>query len=165
MGERLRARLAEILGELGLTLSEEKTRVTTAAEGFDFLGFRFHRSHSRKHGREVAHFFPTPEASKRARERVRGILATGQGRGLSLSEMVREVNYVLEGWASYYAHTHASRALEKLRAYANNRLRRDLRRRRLRSGLGRYREMPDRFLYEGLGLAYIKRGRVRYVLS
>jgi RNA-directed DNA polymerase len=35
--KRLRARLAELLGELGLTLSEEKTRVTTAAEGFDFL--------------------------------------------------------------------------------------------------------------------------------
>ncbi len=35
--ERLRARLAEHLGELGLTVSPEKTRVTTAAEGFDFL--------------------------------------------------------------------------------------------------------------------------------
>jgi hypothetical protein len=35
--ERLRARLAEHLGELGLTLSPDKTRVTCAAEGFDFL--------------------------------------------------------------------------------------------------------------------------------
>jgi hypothetical protein len=30
--------------------------------------------------------------------------------------------------------------------------------------LGRYREMPDRILYEKLGLAYIRRGRVRYVM-
>lgn len=81
MTERLRARLAEILGELGLTLSEEKTRVTTATEGFDFLGFRFMRSHSKKRGREVVHFFPSPEACKRARERVRTVLAEGQGRG------------------------------------------------------------------------------------
>jgi hypothetical protein len=31
--------------------------------------------------------------------------------------------------------------------------------------LGRYKEMPDRLLYEKLHLAYIKRGRIRYVVS
>lgn len=165
VGERLRARLAEILGELGLNLNEEKTRVTTAASGFDFLGFRFCRSHSKKHGREVVHYFPTPEATKRARERVRLVLAAGQGRGDSLAIMVEQVNYGLRGWAAYYAHTHASAAFAKLQAYANNRLRRHLRRRRQRSGLGRYKEMPDRFLYEKLHLAYIRRGRIRYVVS
>jgi hypothetical protein len=34
---------------------------------------------------------------------------------------------------------------------------------RQKSGLGRYKEMPDRFLYEKLGLAYIRRGHVSYV--
>lgn len=165
VGDRLRAQLASILGELGLSLSEEKTRVTTAAEGFDFLGFRFQRSFSRKHGREVTYFFPPPEATKRARERVRSVLRTGQGKGLSLGEMVEQVNYGLRGWVSYYAHTHASQAFDKLQSYANRRLRRHLRRRRQKSGLGRYKEMPDRFLYEKLGLAYIRRGHVRYVTS
>jgi RNA-directed DNA polymerase len=75
--------------------------------------------------------------------------------------MMEQVNYGLRGWANYYAHTHASRAFDKLQAYANRRLRR----RRQKSGLGRYREMPDRFLYEKLGLAYIRRGHVRYVTS
>jgi RNA-directed DNA polymerase len=163
VAERLRARLADILGELGLSLSDEKTRVTTAAGGFDFLGFRFQRGYSRKHGREVTHFFPTPQACKRARERVRLVLATGQGQGLSLDQMVEQVNYGLRGWANYYAHTHASVQFDKLQAYANRRLRRHLRRRRQKSGLGRYKEMPDRSLYERLGLAYIRRGRIRYV--
>jgi RNA-directed DNA polymerase len=163
VAERLRTLLAEELGALGLSLSEEKTRVTTAAEGFSFLGFRFKRSHSRKHGREVTHFFPTPEATKRARERVRRVLALGQARGESLAETIEQLNYGLRGWAAYYAHCHAFRALDKLGAYANRRLRRHLRRRRQSSGLGRYREMPDRVLYEELGLAYIRRGRVRYV--
>lgn len=161
--ERLRARLAEHLGELGLTLSPEKTRVTTAAEGFDFLGFRFQRRHSRKHGKDVTDVFPTPQACKRARQRVRAVLQAGQGRGESLAQMVEQINYGLLGWTSYYAHTHASRAFDKLQAYTNRRLRRHLRRRRQKSGLGRYREMPDRVLYEKLGLAYIRRGRVRYV--
>jgi RNA-directed DNA polymerase len=161
--ERLRARLAEHLGELGLTMSPEKTRVTTAAEGFDFLGFRFQRRHSRKHGKDVTDVFPTPQACKRARQRVRAVLQAGQGRGESLAQMVEQINYGLWGWTSYYAHTHASRAFDKLQAYTNRRLRRHLRRRRQKSGLGRYREMPDRVLYEKLGLAYIRRGRVRYV--
>ncbi len=60
--------------------------------------------------------------------------------------------------------THASQAFDKLQAYTNRRLRRHLRRRRQKSGLGRYKEMPDRVLYEQLGLAYIRRGRVRYVM-
>jgi tRNA 2-selenouridine synthase SelU len=111
------------------------------------------------------HYFPTPEATKRARERVRLVLAAGQGRGDSLATTVEQVNYGLRGWAAYYAHTHASAAFAKLQAYANNRLRRHLRRRRQRSGLGRYKEMPDRFLYEKLHLAYIRRGRIRYVVS
>ena len=161
--ERLRARLAEHLGELGLTVSPEKTRVTTAAEGFDFLGFRFQRRHSRKHGKDVTDVFPTPQACKRARQRVRAVLQAGQGRGESLAQMVEQINYGLLAWTSYYAHTHASRAFDKLQAYTNRRLRRHLRRRRQKSGLGRYREMPDRVLYEKLGLAYIRRGRVRYV--
>lgn len=143
VADRMRTRLAEILGELGLHLSEEKTRVTTAAEGFDFLGFRFKRNYSRGHRREVVHFFPPPEATKRARERVRTPLAHGQGRGESLAQMVEQVNYGLRGWANYYAHTHASAQFDKLQGYANRRVRRHLRRRRQKTGLGRYREMPD----------------------
>lgn len=92
--------------------------MVTAAEGFDFLGFRFKRSYSGKHRREVVHFFPPPEATKRARERARTVLAHGQGRGESLAQMVEQVNYGLRGWANYYAHTHASRAFDKLQAYA-----------------------------------------------
>ena len=134
-----------MLGELGLQLSEEKTRVTTAAEGFDFLGFRFKRSYSGKHRREVVHFFPPPEATRRARERMCTVLAHGQGRGESLAQIVEQVNYGLRGWANYYAHTHASRAFDKLQAYANRRLRSHLRRRRQKSGLGRYKRCPTGF--------------------
>jgi RNA-directed DNA polymerase len=98
--ERLRARLAEHLGELGLTLSPDKTRVTTAAEGFDFLGCRFQRRHSRKHGKDLTHGFPTPQACKRARQRVRAGLPAGQGRGESLAQRVEQSNDGLRGGTS-----------------------------------------------------------------
>ena len=165
VAERVRDRLAEILDELGLSLSTEKTRVTTAAEGFVFLGYRFQRRYSNKHGREVTYFFPPPEACKRARQRVRNVLDVGQAQGLSLAQMIEQINYGLRGWVNYYSHTHASAAFDKLQAYTNRCVRRHLRRRRQRSGLGRYKEMPDRVLYEHLGLAYIRRGHVRYVTS
>jgi RNA-directed DNA polymerase len=165
VAERVRDRLAEILDELGLSLSQEKTRVTTAAEGFVFLGYRFQRRYSNKHGREVTYFFPPPEACKRARQRVRNVLDVGQAQGLSLAQMIEQINYGLRGWVNHYSHTHASAAFDKLQAYTNRCVRRHLRRRRQRSGLGRYKEMPDRVLYEHLGLAYIRRGHVRYVTS
>ncbi|MGH8832203.1 MAG: group II intron reverse transcriptase/maturase [Polaromonas sp.] len=162
VADRMRARLAQMLGELGLTLSEEKTRVTTAAEGFSFLSFRFTRTYSRKHRKEVTHFFPTPEACKRARERVRSVLAQAHGRGEPLSQTVEQINSGLRGWANYYAHTHASRAFDKLQSYTDEALKRHLRRRRRKSGLGRYWEMPNQLLYNKLGLAYIRSDHVRY---
>ena len=163
VGDRLRSHLAEILGEMGLELSAEKTRVTTAAAGFAFLGFRFQRAYSGKHGREVTYCFPTSAAGKRARDRVRAVLASAHGRGESLDETIEQLNLGLRGWANYYAHTNAAREFGKLQRYANGRLRRHLRRRRQMSGLGRYREMPDQILYEKLGLACIRSGHVRYV--
>ncbi|MDP8960105.1 MAG: hypothetical protein M3N32_00500 [Actinomycetota bacterium] len=92
VAERASALLAKILDELGLSLSDEKTRVTTAAEGFVFLAFRFQRRHSHKHGREVTYFSPPPEACQRARQRVRNLLRVGQAQGLSLAQMTEQVN-------------------------------------------------------------------------
>lgn len=51
VAERMAARLAEILGGLGLTLSRDKTWVTPAAEGFDFLSSVSCGSTSRSTGR------------------------------------------------------------------------------------------------------------------
>jgi len=43
--------LEHLLGELGLELSVEKSRVTTAAEGFDFLSFHFIRRYRGRFGK------------------------------------------------------------------------------------------------------------------
>src|SRR5262249_21383499 len=40
----MKQELGEFLGTMGLTLSEEKTKVTHITEGFQFLGYRIERS-------------------------------------------------------------------------------------------------------------------------
>jgi group II intron reverse transcriptase/maturase len=47
------AKLTEIIGGIGLTLSTEKTRLVNAGEGFDFLGFHFVRHYSRRREKRV----------------------------------------------------------------------------------------------------------------
>lgn len=49
--------LAELLSELGLRLKAEKTGVTKAEEGFDFLSFHFMRHFQKRHGKEVTYFY------------------------------------------------------------------------------------------------------------
>src|SRR4029453_1392256 len=42
--QALKEELRELLGTMGLTLSEEKTKITHITDGFDFLGYRVIRS-------------------------------------------------------------------------------------------------------------------------
>ena len=39
----IKEKLKEFLGQRGLTLSEEKTKVTSIHDGFDFLGWNFRK--------------------------------------------------------------------------------------------------------------------------
>jgi len=145
-----------------LSLNLEKTRVVRAEQGFDFLGFRFIRRHSEKHGKRKSHFFPSQDAVRRVKEKVRDrcgnhVLHFG------VWDVVRNVNSALRGWWVYYRCSNATRAFGVVQEYVNQRMRRFLRRRRQRPGLGRYRDFTNEFLYEELGLACIVRqGSMRY---
>jgi hypothetical protein len=57
--------------KLGLKLNESKSRITTAREGFDFVGFHFLRRFERRKGSEVTRFFPSRGAVSKFRNRVR----------------------------------------------------------------------------------------------
>jgi len=46
--QAIKQELGECLSTMGLTLSEEKTKVTHITEGFDFLGYRIIRRLGRK---------------------------------------------------------------------------------------------------------------------
>ena len=59
---------------MGLTLSEEKTKVTHITEGFDFLGYRVIRSIGTK-GKMVPKVLVPEKAINRFRLKIREILA------------------------------------------------------------------------------------------
>ncbi len=119
------ALLRDLLGELGLELKAEKTRIvhlTVGGEGLEFLGFehRWVRSGRYAHIRFLARW-PSRRAMQRARDRIREL--TARSRLLVPTErVVRDVNRFLRGWAGYFRYGNVARDFGKLRWYAALRL-------------------------------------------
>lgn len=101
--EQLREEVRSFLStELRLTLSMEKTRITHANDGFDFLGFRLRR----EMGPEgMVTKFTIPE---KAVERHLGMLKATLDQGThddSLTNKFKAVNRIIKGWCCYYQYT------------------------------------------------------------
>ena len=110
--------LREIMSELRLQLSEEKTRLTTAEQGFDFLGFHFVRHYSRRRGKRVTRWMPSNRARTRIRENIRqktdkSNLATTTPYGARES-----VGRALAGWYQYFRHGMSTQAFSEIHDYA-----------------------------------------------
>ena len=123
--ERALALLRDLLGELGLELKVEKTRIvhlTEGGEGLDFLGFehRWVPTKRRRHVQFLARW-PSRRAMQRARDRIRELTARSRLL-LSPTRVVAEVNRFLRGWASYFCYGNSAQALHALHWYAGQRL-------------------------------------------
>lgn len=147
--------LSEILEGLGLKLSERKSEIVDVGggDGFDFLGFRFVRRYSQRHGgNKRTFFFPSPDSVKRLKENVRG----RAGRHMLCvppEDVAKMLNLLVRGWMNYYRHSNASDTFRKVRTYVHARFRRFLRRRQNDSGTGRYRNLTNKELIERYGLS------------
>ena len=129
--------IGTILGNLNLELNAEKTRITTAREGFDFLGFRFFRKYVHSYGKEYTYTRPAKQSIKSVKTRIKDI--TQRAVNEDISETVKSLNLLMRGWSNYYRDINAYKSLEKVQNYALNRLRKYLRKRHTKSGFG-YRE-------------------------
>jgi RNA-directed DNA polymerase len=90
----IKARLAVWLAPRGLAFSEDKTRVVTLDEGFDFLGFNV-----RRYGHKPK-IKPSKAAVRRIRRRLRDELWSL--RGSNAVAVIRRLNPIVRGWATYY---------------------------------------------------------------
>ncbi len=102
-GRHIMKRLREMLARLKLELSEEKTRLVKADEGFDFLGVHFRLCRVTTPGKKlkrVCRLWPSDRSLKRIREKVRRKI--GRRYSMSLEEMIEELNPVLRGWHNYH---------------------------------------------------------------
>ena len=117
-----RQALAEWLREeMGLTLSEQKTRITRLTEGFRFLGCRVRLKWDDRFGLGCRIEIPK-EVVNDFRWRIKKVLRR-QTQWRSLASMLREINPILRGWAGYFRYCiGAKRILSTLDWYVRNRL-------------------------------------------
>ena len=92
--EQVKARLSGWLAPRGLTFNEDKTRIVTLDEGFDFLGFNVRRYHGK------LLIKPSRPAVRRIRERLRTELRAL--RGANAAAVLARLNPIVRGWAAYY---------------------------------------------------------------
>ena len=90
----VKAKLAVWLAPRGLAFNEDKTRVVTLEDGFDFLGFNVRRYHGK------LLIKPSKAAVRRIRERLRTELWSL--RGSNAAAVIKRLNPIIRGWAAYY---------------------------------------------------------------
>ena len=126
------------LAELGLTLSEEKTRIVHVEEAsFTFLGYTFYRTYR----------FPSDRAMRRLRAKLRPVTRRQQPQ--RLPAVLERVNPILRGWGQYFCHGHCQKRFARLDAWVRMRLRSFLRKRKA-GGMTHFR-WPNAF-FAALGL-------------
>ncbi len=125
-------RAAAILGDLGLRLHPDKTRVVElrgGKEGLDFLGCHFHARMSGKLWeqkrivRYYLHRWPSVRSMKRARARINALTARSQV-GQQLEDVIAHLNRFLRGWGNYFRTGNATDKFISLDRYVTWRLRR-----------------------------------------
>jgi group II intron reverse transcriptase/maturase len=140
-----------IMGRLGLTVNEEKTRTCRVPdESFDFLGYTFGRCYSTKTGRAYIGTRPSRKSVKRMIDSIR----TRTDRKLcwlDATAVVERLNLGLVGWAHYFCLGPVSKAYKAIDAYTTTRLRQWLCAKHKVRGGGHTR-YPDEYLQEQLGL-------------
>jgi len=113
------------LESLGLHLHPDKTRIVNlaqGAEGFDFLGFHHHKVESwRRRGRWWLQHWPSDRAMRSIRDKVR--TATHRRYvGMSIEEVVNDLNPVLRGWGAYFRTGNSARKFATVDSYVHERL-------------------------------------------
>lgn len=121
--------VAGFLRRLKLSLHPGKTRVVDMGrEGFDFLGFHFHKLPSRRTGRLVPYFWPSQKAMRVVREKIRRETARSRLR-VDLRELVGTLNRIIRGWRAYFSIGNSTKKLADLDRYVWLRLWRFLQKR------------------------------------
>jgi RNA-directed DNA polymerase len=105
----VKARLASWLTPRGLCFNEDKTRVVTLDDGFDFLGFNVRR----QSGKLLIK--PSKAAIRRVRKRLRTELRSL--RGTNARAALTRLNPIIRGWAAYYRGVVSSEAFNALDDY------------------------------------------------
>jgi RNA-directed DNA polymerase len=92
-------KLKPYLEKRGLTLANDKTKVTHISEGFDFLGFNL-RQYKINNGMRLL-IKPSKASIRKAKETIKTVFK--QMRGKPVRELVMELNPIVRGIGNYYS--------------------------------------------------------------
>jgi group II intron reverse transcriptase/maturase len=156
--EAAMTRMTALMTRLGLEVNTTKTRIARLPEErFDFLGYTV----GRFHGKDGRPYFGTRPSRKAVKSLLRRIheRTTRQWYPDEPASTVARISGMLRGWCGYFDQGPVMEIYELIRAYTERRVRRWLMRRSGRRGVG-FRQIPNEYLYETLGLYSIPRRRV-----
>ncbi|MBM3804949.1 MAG: group II intron reverse transcriptase/maturase [Acidimicrobiia bacterium] len=102
--EQLQAQFAD----LQLIVNQEKSRLTTLAEGFAFLGFEFRKAPGR-----MLLMWPRTKACLQIRHRVREVVRSFPPNG-SIGQVIQKLNPILNGWCTYFRVGNSNRVFHKV---------------------------------------------------
>jgi RNA-directed DNA polymerase len=160
--QRAMEMIQQWMGEEGLELNLQKSRITdmTMAGGhFDFLGYRFWRS---KDGR--IRRFVRPKSKVKLRERIKPL--TRRCNRWDLGTIISRINPILRGWYGYFKQASAD-ALRDTDGWVRGRLRAILRKRRRGKGRGRgadHQRWNNRY-FHALGLFSLEETKLAELAS
>jgi RNA-directed DNA polymerase len=112
--EKAQEVIQELLGQIGLELSEEKTRIVHTTEGFDFLGFNIKhypnkanewhqrndkRKNQNKNNKKLL-IKPSKKSIKAHNEKIHDVLDTMKA--ATQDEVIDRLNPIIKGWANYF---------------------------------------------------------------
>ena len=114
--KQVKGEIAEhLLHKVGLTLSEEKTKITHIYKGFDFLGFNFRKYKTEIKGGKVKYTLsirPQKEKVNNLLEDCKEILDSHKT--TTQEKIILLLTPKLVGWAMYYKHVVATRTFSRI---------------------------------------------------
>lgn len=106
--KNIKVAIESFLAERGLKLSEEKTKITSIYDGFDFLGFNFRKYKCQRQYKLLTK--PAKANLKKIRETIRDVAR--RSISSTTEELIKRLNPKLRGWGNYYRHVVASKAYD-----------------------------------------------------
>ena len=106
-------KLKPYLNKRGLTLANEKTKVTHISEGFDFLGFNLRQYKTNKGMRLLIK--PSKASIKKAMQTIKNVFI--QLRGKPVGELIKKLNPIIRGIGNYWSSQVAKKIFNKIDNY------------------------------------------------
>ncbi len=126
--EALKQQVATFIREqMQMTLSDDKTLITPATTGFDFLGVRNIVGAQRSSGRLMPYQLPRRKSVNAFKDAVRRLTHPSRDQIHPLERM-RALNWLIAGWANYHRWGNAKRTFSSLKDWTIRKVHRMLRR-------------------------------------